>query len=142
MEKIRGRQEFGVQIFYVTKALTEEVMAESADIQKMLADIQSKPRGLAYMLTQKMKEAVKSRLEEKVKVYSGDFYEAIRSSVDDVKVDSLKNGEGDQRMLLNLSCLTQKENVPLLSKTLERINSVRNISVKFTGPWPAYSFMT
>ena len=47
----------------------------------------------------------------------------------------------DEQMLMNLSCLTPKNRVPELAGELDRINGLQNFSVKFTGPWPAYSFM-
>ncbi|MFH0748316.1 MAG: GvpL/GvpF family gas vesicle protein [Candidatus Bathyarchaeota archaeon] len=141
MEKVRGKQEFGAQIFCDSKSLVDAVRKGSVEIHKMLNEIESKPRGLAYMYEQKLKEVMKKELENKMEKYARDFYEAIRSHVDDLKAEKIKKGEGDQQMLMNLSCLTPKDRVPELAGELDRINGLRNFSVKFTGPWPAYSFM-
>ena len=43
-------------------------------------------------------------------------------------------------MLLNLSCLMGKGN-PTLGNVLEEIQETEGISVRFTGPWPPYSFV-
>lgn len=141
MEKVRGKQEFGVQIFCDSKTLFDEIRTESVEAQKMINEIASKPRGLAYMYTQKLQDVMKKELENKVATYSRDFYEAIRSHMDDVKVDKLKKDDGGRQMFLNLSCLILKTRVSRLARELDIINSTQNFSVKFTGPWPAYSFM-
>lgn len=140
MEKVRGKQEFGVQIFWDSKSAADNVRKEPA-IQKVLDEIASKPRGLAYMHTQKLKDVVKKELEDKAEKYFREFYEAIRSHVDDVKIEKIPKAEGDKQIIMNLSCLIHKSRVQELGRELDRINSMPLFSVKFTGPWPAYSFM-
>ena len=43
-------------------------------------------------------------------------------------------------MLLNLSCLMQ-EGSGDLGRVLDEIQQTKGISVRFTGPWPPYSFV-
>ena len=44
-------------------------------------------------------------------------------------------------MLMNLSCLLAREGSKKLGGELEKIDSREGYSVRFTGPWPAYSFV-
>ena len=142
MEKIRGTQEFGVQIFWDSKSAAEEVTNESVEAKKILNEIKFRPRGLAYMYTQKLKEVMKRELEDKAERYFKEFYEDIRSHVNDVRIEKIPKVEGDKQMIMNLSCLTSKDRVQELGRELDKINNTPHFSVKFTGPWPAYSFMT
>jgi len=142
MEKIKGKQEFGVQILWDSKSIADELRNESIEIRKMLNEIASKPRGLAYIHEQKLKNVLKKELEDKAEKYSQEFYCIIRSDVDDVRIEKISNVDGDRQMIMNLSCLIRRSRVQELGRELDRINSIPHISVKFTGPWPAYSFMT
>lgn len=45
-------------------------------------------------------------------------------------------------MLMNLSCLVKKHRVSELGNELEQIQNVDGISVRFSGPWAPYSFVT
>jgi hypothetical protein len=49
--------------------------------------------------------------------------------------------EEDKQMLLNLSCLLFKEKSKILGEELEKINHLKGFFVRFTGPWPPYSFV-
>jgi len=142
MEKVRGKQEFGVQIFWYPRSITDELKNESVEAQRMLNEIASKPRGVAYMYEQKLKDVMKKELEAKAEKYSQEFYSIIRSHVDDVKIEKIPKADGDKQMIMNLSCLISKDRVQELGRELDKINTIPNISVRFTGPWPAYSFMT
>lgn len=141
-EKIRGKQEFGVQIFWDSKSVAEEVTNESVEAKKILNEIKFRPRGLAYMYTQKLKEVMKRELEDKAERYFKEFYEDIRSHVNDVRIEKIPKVEGDKQMIMSLSCLTSKDRVQELGRELDKINNTPHFSVKFTGPWPVYSFMT
>ncbi len=142
MEKIRGKQEFGAQIFFDPKPFLEEIQEKSVGYRKIMTEVESKPRGLAYMYEQRLKELMKKELEDRMEAYARDFYKAVQSRVDEMKIERVKRSEEDQQMLMNISCLISKNRVAELAGELDRINSLRNFSVKFTGPWPAYSFMT
>jgi hypothetical protein len=142
MDKVRGKQEFGVQIFWDQKSMSDELRKESDDVRRMLAEIASRPRGLAYMYEQKLKGVMRRELEARAEKCCREFYDAIRSHVNDVRLEKNSNAQGDKQMIMNLSCLVQKERTRELGRELDRINSSPNISVRFTGPWPPYSFMT
>jgi len=56
-------------------------------------------------------------------------------------VEKTKKTEKDKVMLINLSCLVAKEKVDSLGEELEKINNMEGFTVRFTGPWPPYSFV-
>jgi len=52
-----------------------------------------------------------------------------------------KGLEKGKVILLNLSCLVAKGKVDSLGEELEKIDNMEGFSVRFTGPWPPYSFV-
>jgi len=140
MERVRGKQEFGIQIFYDPKVMGEAIARESQEIQKLKGEMAAQKPGMAYMYKQKVEKALKEEIEKRVEQYFKDFYQAIKNHVDDIKVEKVKGDKG-KVMLMNLSCLVLKERVEDLGNELERINNTEGFSVRFTGPWAPYSFV-
>lgn len=136
LDTIEGKQEFGIQIFFDQELLRQQIMNENTQIQKLQQELKKASKGKAYFLEQKIKTIVQKELEAKTNFYFKDFYGQIRECADHLKVEKIKK----VNTLLNFSCLVEKEKVKKLGAALDRINKFP-FSVKFTGPWPAYSFV-
>ena len=71
-----------------------------------------------------------------------DFYGRIKEHVGEIKVEKTKKAdEKDMQMIMNLSCLVAGDKYKELGAELEQIDNTEAFSVRFTGPWPAYSFV-
>ena len=140
MDRARGKQEFGVQIFYDPKVMGEAIARESEEVQKLKEEMAAQKPGMAYMYKQKVEKAVKEEMEKKAEEYFKEFYQAIKNQVDDIKVEKVKKDK-DKTMLMNLSCLVLKEKVEGLGNELEGIDKTDGFSIRFTGPWALYSFV-
>jgi len=101
----------------------------------------TKSPGMAYMYRQKLEKAVKAEMERLADEWFKEFYGRIKQHTDDIVVEKTKKVDKDKTMLLNLSCLVAKEKVEGLGEELEKINGLEGFSVRFTGPWPPYSFV-
>jgi len=141
MEKVRERAEYGVQVFWDLRLAAQDLTETSPEIKKLDEEIKTKPRGLAYMYRQKLENLVKKGLETKADECFKDFYFRIREHAHDVRVEKIKNTEPGWQMILNLSCLVHKDKCRELGEELESINQIKGFSVRFTGPWPPYSFV-
>ncbi|MFH1933257.1 MAG: gas vesicle protein GvpL [Pseudomonadota bacterium] len=142
MEKVRGGAEYGVQVFWDSKVMAQKITEESVEIKKLDEEINSKPRGQAYMYRQKLEAALKSEMEKQADQYFKDFYERIKLYVDDLHVEKTKKTEDENKqMLMNLSCLLPKDGSQELGDELEKIDALEGFSVRYTGPWPPYSFV-
>ncbi|MBU2439368.1 GvpL/GvpF family gas vesicle protein, partial [bacterium] len=100
----------------------------------------TKSKGLAYMYKQKLENILKKEIEKETDRYFKDFYDRVKSCVDEIKVDRTKKEE-EKPMLMNLSCLLAKEKSKTLGGELDKIDQMPEFSVRFTGPWPPYSFV-
>jgi hypothetical protein len=142
LEKVRGRAEYGVQVFWDYRITAQKAAEESQEVKKLQEEIRSKPKGVAYMYRQKLEGLLKREMERLADHNFKEFYERIRSYVDDLKVEKTKKREGENReMLMNLSCLVFKDRNKELGEELEKIQALEGFFVRYTGPWPPYSFV-
>lgn len=140
MEMIRGKREYGAQVFYVPSAVAAKIVQENAEIAETRARIGSGSEGADYMLKLKFESTVRKELEAAVASLYRDFYARIRQEVDDVRVGRIVTRERGKTMMLNLSVLASKEQAYALGSSLDEIES-EGFSMRFTGPWPPYSFV-
>jgi hypothetical protein len=141
MEKVRGKAEYGVQVFWNPEVTAQHLVETSTGIRELEEEVATKPRGLAYMYRQKLENLIKHRMETKAEECFEDFYHRIRKHVDDIRVEKTKTAGQDLQMIMNLSCLVYRDRCAELGEELEKINQMQGFSVRFTGPWPPYSFV-
>ena len=141
MEKVRGKAEYGVQIFWEPQVIGRNLTRSSPEISQLDEKMKSQSRGVAYLYKQKMESALKRELESKADRCFRDFYERIRRHVDSIVVEKTKPGDQNTQMIMNVSCLLPRDKTAELGEELENISNTEGFSVRFTGPWPPYSFV-
>jgi len=94
------------------------------------------------MYRQKLEELLKKELEKQADQYFKSFYERIKPHADDLRVEKTKKTEDENiQMFMNLSCLLTEDGSKKLGVELEKIDALEGFSVRYTGPWPPYSFV-
>ena len=141
LERVRGKEEYGVQVFWDPKAITRLLSETNPEIAGLEEDIRAKSKGLAYMYRQRLEKLLKQEVETEVEKRFRDFHHRIKASVSEIRLERTKK-EGDKQMMMNLSCLVPMEGARPLADELEEIDHMDGFSVRFTGPWPPYSFVT
>ena len=142
MTRIKGKQEFGVQIFWDPKIVAGLITESDDEIRTLNEEMKSKPKGMAFMYKQKLERLVKQKMEGMADERFKEFYARIKGRADDIVVEKTKKPENGRQMLMNLSCLVEKDAVQGLGEELEGIEGMDGFFVRFTGPWPPYSFVT
>jgi hypothetical protein len=137
---LAGKAEYGVQVLWDREAVAAWLVEHDDKLRRMHAEARSKPRGLAYLLDQKLAKAIRTAMEEQADLFAQQFYDQIRQCVEDVRIEKLGKSEEGKRMLLNFSCLMH-EGRGDLGRVLDEIAQHEGISVRFTGPWAPYSFV-
>ena len=153
LDRLAGKAEYGVQVLWDREAIAAWLVQSEDELHRMQNEAQDKPKGLAHLLGQKLAKAIRAAMEKQADLFAQDFYARIRRCVEDVRVDKLKKVDGGKghpaaihcggdprQMLLNLSCL-MPEGSGDLGRVLDDIRQTKGISVRFTGPWPPYSFV-
>ena len=141
IEKVRGKAEYGVQVFWEPKVIAQSLTLTSSEIKRLDEEIKTKPKGLAYMYRQRLENLMKHEMKTKADEYLKDFYGRIRKYTDDVRVEKTKKAEPGLSMIMNLSCLVYRDRYTGLGEELDRINQMEGFLIRFTGPWPPYSFV-
>jgi len=143
LDRIRGKQEYGVQIFWDPKQIAARIATENEAIRCLNEEIRSKPEGAAYLYRQKLATMLKDEIEQEADRHFQSFYQIIQPAVDALQIEKIRNTSEAEvhQMIMNLSCLLLPENRHRLGRELETIDGMAGFSVKFTGPWPPYSFV-
>ena len=98
-------------------------------------------KGVAYMHRQKLEKLLRRRLEKEAERHFKEFYGKIKEYTNEIKIEKLKAEEEQRQMLMNISCLANNKDVKPLGDELDKINTMEGFFVRFTGPWPPYSFV-
>jgi len=143
LDRIRGKQEYGVQIFWEPKQIAARIATENEAIRNLNEEIRTKPEGAAYLYRQKLATMLKDEIEQEADRHFQSFYQIIQPAVDALQIEKIrKPSEAEaHQMIMNLSCLLLPENRHRLGRELETIEGMAGFSVNFTGPWPPYSFV-
>jgi len=142
LDRIHGKKEYGVQVFYHPSTMSDKVLTDSDVIRSLKEEMESKGPGVAYMYRKKIEQAVEQEMSVLVDAEFNDMFGQITGLSDDTKAEKVKRtGEKDKVMMMNLSCLVTDEHYPELGDVLEIMNDRKEYSVRFTGPWPPYSFV-
>ncbi len=131
LKQLEGKSEFGIKIFY-NENLRERITKEK---EGQFKEIEKESKGKAYFLKKKIEKEISAELQDKLKKYFEEFYKKI-SVCGEIISEGIKEKNG----LANFSCLVPTDKVEELSGVLGEINKLEGFTVRFTGPWPPYSF--
>lgn len=137
--RFRDKVEVGVQIFWDPKIMAQQITDTSEEIRLLKEEMKTKPKGMAYFYEQKLQGALKKEMEKKADEYFKNFYERIKKHACDIHIEKAKR-EKDMQMLMNLSVLIKNDKLETLGRELGEIKEMQGFSVRFTGPWPPYTF--
>jgi hypothetical protein len=132
LQALRGRVEVGVQILRDAGA---SAAAEAGEAESP----QLRPRGHAYFARHQLWREQRERAEREAEAVFRRHGEMLAALVDDVQVNRPRPVRG-KVMILNLSLLTDQAGVLRVGDYLEQLSRETDAEVRFTGPWPPYSF--
>ena len=135
-----GKAEYGIQIFWDVKKISEEIIGQDEELLELQKLIKASSAGIAYLHKKKMEQILKTRLEEKSFNFFKSAYDTIKEMTNDIVIEKLKPATDGLQMLMNISCLVSKKKAKRLGELLDEINKA-GYPVRFTGPWPPYSFV-
>ncbi|MBI1747091.1 MAG: GvpL/GvpF family gas vesicle protein [Acidobacteria bacterium] len=140
LAKVKGKAEYGIQIGWEPHVIAQEIARNDEEIRRLEEEIKLKPRGAGYFFKGKLEKAIQGRMETLADRHFKDFFQRIKPLVTGLLVEKTKNIASDKQMLLNFSCLVEKDKYRELGAELETIDNMSGFWVRYTGPWPPYSF--
>lgn len=141
LEEFRGHSEYGVQVFVDRSKILDVIRSNSKRVNDLVAEMSEKPDGIQYFYRQRVEKILKEEMEAFVSAAYRDYFRRISELVHAVVVNKLKGDASEKCMILNLSVLVPDSDEERLGHELEKIAADYGIDVRFTGPWPPYSFV-
>ncbi len=156
LERVAGKAEFVVQVFWNEKDILEKLVQENAEIQKLKKEVESKGKILGFSSKIKLGKRIFEAIELRRKEYTADILGNLTASFPDFSAGPLRqssseasklldtnNKEGaSKEMIMNYSFLIGKtEELTLefqLNKLAEKYKD--ELKFKYIGPMAAYSF--
>lgn len=130
---IAGKHEYSIQIFVDPAEYEVEEIGQSSD--------EAKTPGLQYLLERKEDLNRKRKERQQMAVRANGYISFLDSFCSNIRVLKPKADDGAEQMLLNLSCLVDDNRYEELCSALDNLDKEEEVRIRFTGPWPAYSFV-
>lgn len=140
LQKLEGRREYGVQVFYGLRAMLEQA-AGTQDLRRLADDVAARGKGAAYLLQSKLDRKIREEATRMAGSLASEVIDLLRQVCADLVVDKVHRTDGEERMLMNLSLLLEIDREGELGELLEDLSSRPELRVRFTGPWAPYSFV-
>lgn len=141
LDEFRGKVELGVQVLWDPAAITRRIVESTEEIQALRAEAAAKSRGAAYFVEHKIANVVKEQLERKAERDFVTCYERLKENSEATHVNNPRKQDG-RAMIANLSLLVRRERVSEIGAVLREVGDEEGVEVRFTGPWPPYTFAT
>lgn len=141
IDRVRNREEYGVQVLWDVKSTTHEVTATCPAVVEFRKSLGSKSEGAAYFDKQQLEKLVRGELAKRAEALFRDVFELARRHAVEVSVDKLKKTEGNMRMVANLSCLVEKGRSEALRACFNNYCAGNGLTARVVGPLPPYSFV-
>jgi hypothetical protein len=147
LERLEGRQEWGVKLLLDAARLTDEARARSPEADTLEAQLAESSEGGAYMLRRRLER----HLSEVADSLAAEVARHVHARVQDWAVDAvtrpaqnrdLSGHEGE--MVLNGAYLIEADRVEGLRELVGELEShhrALGARIELTGPWPPYNFV-
>lgn len=136
---LSGKAEYGVQLSWDEKEVNEEIIKSDEEIKRLQKEEGISSKGTAYLYQKRMENLIRDGFNKRADEFRNSIHEKMKEITNDVIIEKLKGETGGQRMIMNVSCLIRRQDEGRLGLILEEAAS-HGCNVKFTGPWPPYSF--
>jgi hypothetical protein len=140
LERLEGKQQYGIQ-FFLENDLVIDAAEENDEIQRFRKTPETNSSG-ATCLFKILREKRLTHVRHQAKK----LYTTVRETVNEIRLEPTEKGIPkklqNKLIILNLSCLVHKNKLHALANTLRQINRQEGLTVRFTGPWPPYSFVS
>ena len=148
LEKIAGKAEFIVQVFWNEKNMLEKIVQENAEIKKLKDEAEAKGKILGFASKIKLGKRLAETLESHRKEYIKDILDSLKGYFSDFisgkLFDPVQMGikETGKEMIMTYSFLVGKTEESVLESQLNKLAEKYKdeLRFKYIGPMAPYSF--
>jgi hypothetical protein len=146
IERLRGREEWGVNVFCDRKALLESIVEFSPRLRELNEQAANASPGQAYLMRKKMEAMRSDEARAEVKRTVAHIEQELRASSEGAaSLRVLKDEAGELGELAGkLAFLVERERFAEFRGKAERLAQETDglgFRLELTGPWPAYNFV-
>jgi len=139
-QKVKGKKEYGIRIYYERDKLIEKA-SHHQEVEKVKKGIEGKGEGLSYLLQEKAKSKAQDIFQEKINNLKQEFYGEIKKITTDVVTNPSRISLEEKKDLLSsFSVLVEENKIEDIKKTLEEKKG-ENMTFHLAGPFAPYSFV-
>ena len=145
---LRGRREWGLKLYCDEARLVDCIAEVSPEVQRLRAEVESKPQGAAYLLARKLQETSAQEVERISLEVADDTHTRLAELSVAARLNPLQGPEitgRAERMLLNGAYLVDDAALDAFRAALAECaaqHGERGFQLELSGPWPAYNFVT
>ncbi len=139
LETFKNKAEYSIKIS-IDDGVLGELVNKHPEVSALKEALENKPKGASYLLQKKLEQKTRVFREVEARAIAEEKFQKIKVFSDEVHQETPSLEEKSQ-MILKISCLVNTENVKPLGKMLSTFIEKDGLTVKFTGPWPPYSFV-
>jgi hypothetical protein len=140
LEHLEGKQQYGIQ-FFLENDFVREAVEENDEIQRFRRTLETNSDGATCLF-----KILREKRLMLMRYQAKKLYTTVRELVDEIRLEPTKKEIPekwqDKLMILNLSCIVHKNRLNAVANTLRQFNQQEGLAVRFTGPWPPYSFVS
>jgi hypothetical protein len=145
LARLRGREEWGLNVYVERPRLREEVTRLSARLREMAARADASAPGQAYLLRKKIEGLRDEEARAETRRVAREVEETLGAACDGAaRLRVLKDEAGEQgELAARLAFLVPSEGFDAFRAAAERLaDRYTPLGFRFelTGPWPAYNF--
>jgi len=141
LAEFRGKVELGVQVLWDPAVVAQRIVEVNQEAGALRAEMAAKPRGVAYFIEHKIADVVKAEMERKARRDFDACYQCLKEHSKGMHVNKPRKQDG-KAMIANLSLLVEQDSVQEIGAVLNEVGDEEGVEVRFTGPWPPYTFAT
>ncbi|GAA0453105.1 GvpL/GvpF family gas vesicle protein [Halococcus dombrowskii] len=147
LDQLAGHWEYRVELRREEEALREDLVASDDRLAELDEEIEAAGSGTAFMLEKQYDQ----RLRELRRERRGERAAALRDRLDEFArtVDELgerttlddEGGDDGMETQARFTVLATDDNEEEMGEMLDEVAAETGVEVRFTGPWPPYSFV-
>ena len=147
IEHLRGREEWGVNIYCDRAALMASITSVSPVLRDLVQRAEQASPGQSYLMQKKIEALKADEARAAVNQIVDQIENKVREQSDDVKrlrilkVETTEHGE----LKAKLACLIKRSEFEEFRDAAERLaqeNQAAGVRLELTGPWPVYNFVS
>ncbi len=146
LERLRGREEWGINVFCDCKALMEAIINYSPRLRELNEDAEKASPGQAYLIRKKIDAMRKDETRAEIKRTVERIEQELTLKSDGMaRLRILKDEAGEQGELVGkLAFLVERARFDEFRRVAESLageHEGAGFRLELTGPWPAYNFV-